>query len=66
MSEQVNLFSPQMILFHEIETLFCEDPEVHIKYDEDNCEIKLFVQGDKTKPLDKLVAYVLYRPRLPI
>lgn len=56
MNEKVNLSSPWILFFREIEALFKEDPAVKVDYDEDTKNIKLYVEGaEKADALAQLL-----------
>ena len=56
MNEKVNLSSPWILFFREIEALFKEDPAVKVDYDEDAKTIKLYVEGaEKADSLAQLL-----------
>lgn len=43
--DNVKLSAPWITYYREIEALFKEDPEVHVEFDEDNLNVKLFVDN---------------------
>lgn len=45
--EKLNLVSPWINFYHEVEALFRADPEVTVKYDDENSELELFVDNSK-------------------
>ncbi len=52
----LNLSSPWMIFYREVQALFACDPTVHVVFDQDNNHIKLFVDnGDKAEALSLLL-----------
>lgn len=52
----VKLSAPWVSYYKKIKTLFDEDPNVSVDYDEDNREIKIYVDGtDKATALDTLL-----------
>lgn len=56
LAEKVKLSSPWINFYHEIVALFGEDPDIKIEYDEDELEIKLFVDNPtKADALTKLL-----------
>lgn len=42
---KLKLSSPWVTFVHELEALFKEDPEVRVMYDEELCEVKLYVEN---------------------
>ena len=55
---KVNLSSPWVTFYREIEVLFSEDPEVTVIFDEDELEIRLYVDdAKKANALEKLLPY---------
>ena len=53
---RVNMSAPWVIFYREIESLFREDPEVRVIYDEDNNIVKLYVDNsDKAYALAELL-----------
>lgn len=56
--EKVNLSSPWVSYYREIEAMFWSDPEVHVVFDEDKPAVKLFVDnGKKAAALTKLMKH---------
>jgi len=56
MSNKVGLSAPWVTFYREINALFGDDPDIHIEYDEDEVEVKLFVQNsDKADALTQLL-----------
>ena len=54
--DKFGLSSPWMSFFHEIEALFKGDPEVTVRFDEEENTIKLFVDNtDKAEALSRLL-----------
>lgn len=54
--KNVNLSSPWVIFYNEIKSLFAEDKDIKITYDEENNIIKLYVTGtDKAEALTELL-----------
>ena len=52
----LNISSPWVIFYREVQALFAEDPTVHVVYDEEENHIKLYVDnGDKAEALDLLL-----------
>ena len=52
----LNLSSPWVIYYREVQALFAEDPSVHVVYDEWENHIKLYVdKGDKAEALELLL-----------
>lgn len=47
MSSKLNLSSPWVLYYHELEAFFKEDPNVSVSYDNDTYTVKLFVYGDE-------------------
>ena len=45
--EKLNLVSPWINFYHEVEALFRNDHEVTVKFDDENYELKLFVDNAK-------------------
>lgn len=53
---KVGLSSPWVIFYREVNELFKHDPEVHVVFDEENLEIKLYVDnGNKASALSVLL-----------
>lgn len=42
---RLQMLSPWMVRYHEIDVMFKNDPEVHVVLDEENNEVKLFVEN---------------------
>lgn len=56
MNYEVNLSSPWVLYYHEIEALFKEDPDVIVTFDAEHYVLKLFVKGvDKADALTQLL-----------
>lgn len=52
----IKLSSPWITYYHKIETLFREDPDVKVQYDEDNLVLKIYVDGqDKADAIYQLL-----------
>ena len=52
----LNLSSPWVIFYREVQALFAEDPSVHVVYDEQENHINLYVdKGDKAEALSLLL-----------
>ena len=50
------LSAPWITFYHEIEAMFGEDPEIKIVYDEDNQEVKLYVDNpEKAEALTQIL-----------
>ena len=47
MSETIKLSPPWITYYRELVALFGEDPDIRIEYDEDQNEVKLFVNGNE-------------------
>lgn len=45
--QKVNLSSPWLTFVHEIYALFGEDPEIKIVFDNEECEVKLYIDNYK-------------------
>lgn len=59
MGSPIGLSPPWACFYREIEALFKDDPEIHIVYDEQNYEIKLYVDNpSKADALEKLLPSV--------
>lgn len=55
---KIAMSPPWIAYYHEIEAFFKEDPDVHVLFDEDACEIKLFVDdAAKGAALDQLLVH---------
>lgn len=56
MNQKLELSTPWVIYYRELEALFKEDPEVRVVYDEDAIEVKLYVENqDKADALTQLL-----------
>ena len=52
----LNLASPWVIFYHEVQALFEKDEDIKITFDEENYVIKLYVTGtDKAAALEELL-----------
>lgn len=50
------MYSPWIIFKNQVEKMFEKDPEVHVEYDEDDNNIKLFVDNaEKAEALNKIL-----------
>lgn len=55
---RIGMSSPWVAYYHEVEAFFREDPEVHVIFDDEKCEIKLYVENtSKAAALDKLMRH---------
>jgi hypothetical protein len=53
---KLNISPPWITYYHEIEAMFKEDPEIKVRFDEDNHEVKMFVDNtDKAYALAVLL-----------
>lgn len=56
MASKLNLSPPWITYYHEIDAMFKEDPEVKVYYDDEACEVKLYVDNtDKAYALTILL-----------
>ena len=56
MASKLNLSPPWLTYYHEIEAMFKQDPEIKVHYDEEDCEVKLYVDNaDKAYALSVLI-----------
>lgn len=54
--ENAKIVAPWVNYYRELEALFKYDPAIKVKYDEENLEVKLYVEGtDKAEALSKLL-----------
>lgn len=55
------LSPPWVTFYHEMEALFGSDPQIHLMFDEENCEIKMYVDSPvKAEALTRLLPYEKY------
>lgn len=45
--DNLDIYSPWIIFYRKIESLFHKDPDVRVEYDNDSYEIKLYVEGQE-------------------
>lgn len=54
--KELKLSAPWVVYFRQIESLFGEDPEIKVEFDEENIEVKLFVENEsKADAIAKLL-----------
>ena len=47
MKKKLELSAPWIIYYRKLEALFGDDPDIRIEYDNDEVEVKMYVNGDK-------------------
>ena len=56
MDKKLKLSSPWMSYYHKLQAMFKDDPEIKLDFDEDNIEVKMYVDNeDKADALQKLL-----------
>lgn len=56
MDKKLALSAPWVTFAREISALFDDDPAIHVEYDEDNVEVKLYVEGvEKADAISQLL-----------